>query len=125
MNSRIPFCVGQIVFLTLAVRARWWLSTLFRRSALFDTLISTPSMQKTMNRFCIAVFVAAGFLTLFCLSDAKAEPASNDLPEALRACIDEPDDALRLACYDREIACRSSTRSIRQVSPSCISVWNR
>ena len=58
----------------------------------------------TVNRSYIPVSIAAGFLALSCLPDAKAEPASNDLPEALRACIEESDDALRLACYDREIA---------------------
>ena len=61
-------------------------------------------MTNKMNRFCIPVSIAAGFLALSCLSDAKAEPASSDLSAALRVCIDESDDKLRLACYDREVA---------------------
>ena len=71
-----------------------------------------------MNRFRIPVSIATGFLALSCLSNAKAEPASNGLSEALRACIDESDDMLRLACYDREIADFSPTAaSVPAIGP--------
>jgi len=57
-----------------------------------------------MNRFHIPGPVIAAFLALFCLPDAKAERVPNHLRDAMWACIDRADEALRLACYDRKTA---------------------
>jgi len=62
-----------------------------------------------MIRTCIPLSIFAGLLALSSLSVVKAESALTDLPEALQECINESDDTLRLACFDREMRKLSQT----------------
>ena len=57
-----------------------------------------------MNRFSIPFSITAILLASSGLPEAWAEQALDKVPETLRACVEEEDDALRLACYDREVA---------------------
>ena len=56
-----------------------------------------------MIRICIPLSILTGLLALSFLSVVKAESASTDLPKALQECVNESDDTLRLACFDREM----------------------
>ena len=56
-----------------------------------------------MTRTCIPLSIFTGFLALSSLSTVKAEPVPTGLPEALQKCVNESDDTLRLACFDREM----------------------
>ena len=62
-----------------------------------------------MIRTCIPLSIFAGLLALSSLSVVKAESALSGLPEALQECVNESDDTLRLACFDREMGKLSET----------------
>jgi hypothetical protein len=56
-----------------------------------------------MIRSCIPLSILTGLLALSFQSVVKAESASTGLPKALQECVNESDDTLRLACFDREM----------------------
>jgi len=56
-----------------------------------------------MYRLLLPVYVTAILLALSGLPEAWADKKLESLPDSLEACVDEEDDALRLACYDREV----------------------
>jgi len=62
-----------------------------------------------MIRICIPLSILTGLLALSSPSVVKAESASSGLPEALQECVNESDDTLRLACFDREMGKLSQT----------------
>ncbi len=68
-----------------------------------------------MNRFSVPFSIVAIVLACLGLPEAQAEQALDNVPENLRACVEEEDDTLRLACYDREVA---RLASMPAVAPS-------
>ena len=71
-----------------------------------------------MIRTCIPLSVLAGLLALLPLSVVKAESSSSGLPKALQECVDESDDTLRLACFDREMGKLSQAAASAPVAAS-------
>ena len=71
-----------------------------------------------MTRMCIPLSILAGLLALSAPPVVKAESASSGLPEALRDCVNESDDMLRLACFDREMGkLNQAATGAREVDP--------
>jgi len=71
-----------------------------------------------MIRSCIPLSILTGLLALSFQSVVKAESASTGLPKALQECVNESDDTLRLACFDREMGKLSqATASAPVVDP--------
>lgn len=56
-----------------------------------------------MNRFSVSIYLVLILLASSGLSELRADKNLESLPDSLKACVDEEDDALRLACYDREV----------------------
>ena len=69
-----------------------------------------------MIRTCIPLSILTGLLALSFLSVVKAESASTGLPKALQECVNESDDTLRLACFDREMGKLSQTAASSPVA---------
>ena len=61
------------------------------------------SIEMSMNRNSICSCLAALVIAMAGQSAALADNTLESLPSSLKACLDEEDDALRLACYDREV----------------------
>jgi hypothetical protein len=69
-----------------------------------------------MIRICIPLSILTGLLVLSSPSVAKAETASTGLPQALQECVNESDDTLRLACFDREMGKPGQTAASASVA---------